>query len=327
MAGSYKIMLALSITGPTASGKTGISLALAKRYDIEIISSDSMQIYRGMDIGTAKATAEEQAAVRHHLIDFLSPTENYSAQSYRADALRAAREVCSRGKLPVFVGGTGLYIDTLIRKSGENVPGSDPEYRAKILDSVKSEEDITLLWERLLSVDPESAEKIHKNNVKRVIRALEIYDKTGFPKSELDKLQREPSDDIRVGMITIDFYNRDNLYERVDRRVDLMIEQGLVGEVRGLYEAGLLIPGTTASQAIGYKELVDYLEGECTLPSAIEKIKLSSRRYAKRQLTWFRHVSDAIKIYRDNEDGSMKELSLLLGEVYAAADELLSRNI
>lgn len=316
-------MFALSITGPTASGKTGISLELSKKHDIEIISSDSMQIYRGMNIGTAKATKEEQSAVKHHLIDFLSPTENYSAQSYRADALRVAREIHSRGKLPVFVGGTGLYIDTLIRKSGENIPESDPEYREKILSSLRSDEDITALWERLYSVDPESAGKIHKNNVKRVIRALEIYDKTGSPKSELDKLLSEPSDDIDIGMITIDFHNRDNLYVRVDRRVDLMMEEGLLDEVKCLYEGGLLIPGTTASQAIGYKEIVDYLEDRCTLTEAIEKIKLSSRRYAKRQLTWFRHVKDAVRIYRDTEDGRMKDITQLLSEVSSLADELI----
>ncbi len=316
-------MFALSITGPTASGKTGISLELSKKHDIEIISSDSMQIYRGMNIGTAKATKEEQSAVKHHLIDFLSPTENYSAQSYRADALRVAREIHSRGKLPVFVGGTGLYIDTLIRKSGENIPESDPEYREKILSSLRSDEDITALWERLYSVDPESAEKIHKNNVKRVIRALEIYDKTGSPKSELDKLLSEPSDDIDIGMITIDFHNRDNLYIRVDKRVDLMMGEGLLDEVKGLYEGGLLIPGTTASQAIGYKELVDYLEDRCTLTEAIEKIKLSSRRYAKRQLTWFRHVKNAVRIYRDTEDGRMKDITQLLSEVSSLADELI----
>lgn len=316
-------MFALSITGPTASGKTGISLELSKKHDIEIISSDSMQIYRGMNIGTAKATKEEQSAVKHHLIDFLSPTENYSAQSYRADALRVAREIHSRGKLPVFVGGTGLYIDTLIRKSGENIPESDPEYREKILSSLRSDEDITALWERLYSVDPESAGKIHKNNIKRVIRALEIYDKTGSPKSELDKLLSEPSDDIDIGMITIDFHNRDNLYVRVDRRVDLMMEEGLLDEVKCLYEGGLLIPGTTASQAIGYKEIVDYLEDRCTLTEAIEKIKLSSRRYAKRQLTWFRHVKDAVRIYRDTEDGRMKDITQLLSEVSSLADELI----
>ena len=316
-------MLALAITGPTASGKTEISLHLAEKLGAELISCDSMQIYQGMDIGTAKATAEEQKRAVHHLIDFLPPTENYSAQSYRKDALEVARDITSRGKIPIFVGGTGLYIDTLIRGSGKDIPESDPEYREEILRRVRTDDDITALWERLRTVDPESAEKIHKNNIKRVIRALEIFDKTGRPKSELDKLLAEPTGDIDIKMITLDFHNRENLYSRVDERVDMMMEEGLLSEVRGLVEGGLLLSDTTASQAIGYKELVDYIRGECTLDSAVEKIKLSSRRYAKRQLTWFRHVTDAVRIYRDNEDGSMKPQDLLLSEVEKAAWALM----
>lgn len=316
-------MLALAITGPTASGKTAISLHLAEKLGAELISCDSMQIYQGMDIGTAKATAEEQKRAVHHLIDFLPPTENYSAQSYRKDALEVARDITSRGKIPIFVGGTGLYIDTLIRGSGKDIPESDPEYREEILRRVRTDDDITALWERLRTVDPESAEKIHKNNIKRVIRALEIFDKTGRPKSELDKLLAEPTGDIDIKMITLDFHNRENLYSRVDERVDMMMEEGLLSEVRGLVEGGLLLSDTTASQAIGYKELVDYIRGECTLDSAVEKIKLSSRRYAKRQLTWFRHVTDAVRIYRDNEDGSMKPQDLLLSEVEKAAWALM----
>ena len=317
-------MLALAITGPTASGKTAISLSLSERYPIEIISSDSMQIYRGMNIGTAKATAEEQSKVPHHLIDLLSPTESYSAQSYREDALRIAREITERGRLPLFVGGTGLYIDTLMRRCGKEIPESDPVYRDRILSSLACEADIRALWDRLREVDPESAEKIHMNNVKRVIRALEIYDKTGRPKSELDKQLAQPCSDIDIRMITVDFHNRENLYSRVNLRVDEMMREGLLSEVSELYARGLLIDGSTASQAIGYKELVAHLEGECTLGEAVEKIKLSSRRYAKRQLTWFRHVTDAVRIYRDREDGSMKSADELLSEVARAADRLIT---
>lgn len=317
------MIFSLAITGPTASGKTALSLALSEALCAEIISCDSMQIYRGMDIGTAKATDAERAIAPHHLIDFLSPTENYSVESYRTAAIDCAREITGRGKLPLFVGGTGLYIDSVARPAPQSAPESDPAYRERILSSIKDDADITALWERLLAVDPESAEKIHKNNVKRVIRALEIYDSTGIPKSRLDRESLEADSEVFVGMITIDFHNRDLLYERVDKRVDIMMADGLLDEVRGLYGAGLL-SGGTASQAIGYKELVEYLEGKVTLDEAVEKIKLSSRRYAKRQLTWFRHERDARIIYADSEDGGLRSAEDMIREALAVAEELRS---
>ena len=315
------MIFALAITGPTASGKTALSLALADRLGAEILSCDSMQIYRGMDIGTAKATEAERAAVPHHLIDFLSPRESYSVESYRASAIECARQITDRGHLPLFVGGTGLYVDSVARATPQDAPESDPEYRDNILSKIKDDADITALWERLRSVDPESAEKIHKNNVKRVIRALEIYDKTGIPKSQLDRESKEALGEVFVGMITIDFHNRDVLYERVDRRVDIMMSEGLLDEVRGLYDLGLLREGT-AAQAIGYKEIVDHLEGKCSLDEAVERIKLSSRRYAKRQLTWFRHERDAMVIYADRPDGSLRSADELLSEVLELAEKL-----
>ena len=314
------MIFSLAITGPTASGKTALSLGLAGRLDAEIISCDSMQIYKGMDIGTAKATEEERAVAPHHLIDFLSPLEGYSAENYRADAIAVARDITSRGRLPLFVGGTGLYIDTVKRGIAPDSPESDPEYRDRILSSLKTDEDIDALWQRLREVDPESAEKIHKNNVKRVIRALEIYDKTGKPKSQLDRESKEISGEVFVGMITIDFLDREKLYERVDRRVDIMMEEGLLSEVDALYKAGML-SGGTASQAIGYKELVDYIEGRCSLSEAVDNLKLASRRYAKRQLTWFRHERDARVIYADRPDGSMKGAEELLCEAIAIAED------
>lgn len=314
------MIFSLAITGPTASGKTALSLGLAGRLNAEIISCDSMQIYKGMDIGTAKATEEERAVAPHHLIDFLSPLEGYSAENYRADAIAVARDITSRGRLPLFVGGTGLYIDTVKRGIAPDSPESDPEYRDRILSSLKTDEDIDALWQRLREVDPESAEKIHKNNVKRVIRALEIYDKTGKPKSQLDRESKEISGEVFVGMITIDFLDREKLYERVDRRVDIMMEEGLLSEVDALYKAGML-SGGTASQAIGYKELVDYIEGRCSLSEAVDNLKLASRRYAKRQLTWFRHERDARVIYADRPDGSMKGAEELLCEAIAIAED------
>ncbi len=314
---------ALAITGPTASGKTALSIELAKRLSAEIISSDSMQIYREMDIGTAKATREEQAEVPHHLIDIISPIENFSAESYRTLAIEKAQNITARGKLPMFVGGTGLYIDTVIRGVTNESPESDEKYREEILADIQSEEDRISLWERLRAVDPESAEKTHYNNVKRVIRALEIYDKTGISKTELDRRTKGVAADISVGMITLDFHNRELLYSRVDRRVDIMMEEGLLEEVKSLYEKKMLQGNTTAAQAIGYKEIVSYLRGECTLDEAREQIKLSSRRYAKRQLTWFRHEAEAYRIYADTEDGKMRSTSELLFEAESFARSFL----
>lgn len=315
---------ALAITGPTASGKTRLGIELARLMSAEIISSDSMQIYRYMDIGTAKPTAEERAEVRHHMIDFLSPNENYSQQMYRSDAIAAAREISRRGKLPLFVGGTGLYIDALMRAPIDEVPESSPEYKEKYLSDI-TEEKKEELWQRLYSVDPESAEAIHKNNLRRVVRALEIYEVTGKPKSYFDKLSQNRASEISVGMITLDFHNRENLYTRVDERVDKMISEGLVDEVRGLLSGGYLETGTTAAQAIGYKEIISYINGECSLACATDEIKLSSRRYAKRQLTWFRHVKDAERIFVDTEDGELKKLPELTLELHRAARELLER--
>lgn len=322
-----KMIKTLALTGPTASGKTGLSIGLAKALSAEIISSDSMQIYRGMNIGTAKATEEERGAVRHHLIDFLSPNESYSQMMYREAAISAAKEIANRGKLPFFVGGTGLYLDALMRAPSLEVPESSPEYKSEILSGDVTEAQKEELWQRLLLVDPESAEKIHKNNLRRVVRALEIYDTTGKPKSYFDKLSRERTTELSVGMITIDFHNRENLYSRVDQRVDEMIKEGLENEVRGLLAKGYLSENTTAAQAIGYKEMISYIKGGQTLDSAIEEIKLSTRRYAKRQLTWFRHVTDAKRLYADGENGEMKTKEQLFEEALASAKELFEREI
>lgn len=310
---------AIAITGPTASGKTGLSLALAERLGAEIISADSMQLYRGMDIGTAKATEKERERVPHHLIDFLSPNESYSTERYRSDALRAAEDIASRGKIPLFVGGTGLYIDTLLRAPQTEIPESSAEYRDKILAGLKTDADVHALWERLREIDSASAEKIHENNVRRVIRALEIYDTTGVTKTRLDELSREKARDVDILVLTLDFHSRDTLYSRIDARVDEMMEEGLLAEVRALYESGALDGKNTASQAIGYKELLSYLRGEETLAEAVETLKQSTRRYAKRQLTWFRHV-DAKRIMMDDENGNLKDL----GDILAEAEEIIN---
>ena len=317
------MIFALAITGPTASGKTALSLGVARALGCEIVSCDSMQIYRGMDVGTAKATAEEQSVVPHHLIDIVDPDEDFSAESYREAAMAAMRAITDRGRIPLLVGGTGLYVDTLMRV-GADTPASDPEYRARLMQGADTEEGRIALWERLREVDPETAEAVHYNNVKRVVRALEIYDKTGRPKSVLDRESRECSPELSVGMITVDFHNRENIYARVDMRVDMMINEGLIDEVRALYERGYLRSGT-ASAAIGYKEVVRYLRGECTLGEAAEEIKLSSRRYAKRQLTWFRHEDGAYRIFADDENGKMKSAEELLSEAIGAAKEFITQ--
>ena len=304
----------LAIVGPTASGKTALSLAVAEHFGCEIVSCDSMQIYREMNIGTAKATPEEQAAVPHHLIDFIDPRESFSAQSYRALAMDAARNIAGRGRVPLFVGGTGLYIDSLIRLENTESPEASEDYRKEMLKMAEREGGVDALWQRLYEVDPESAEKIHKNNVKRVIRALEIYDMTGRPKSWFDARTKGKNPELSVKMLTLDFHNRENLYERVNLRVDMMMDEGLLDEVRSLYDKGMLCPDTTAAQAIGYKEIVAYLEGKCTLDEAIEEIKLSSRRYAKRQLTWFRHEEERIVLFVDKESGEMKTKDELVSE-------------
>ena len=312
---------ALAIVGPTASGKTALSLSVAESLGCKIISCDSMQIYRGMDIGTAKATAEEQARAEHFLIDFLDPRESFSVESYRKMAMDAAREISSSGKTPLFVGGTGLYIDSVIRLENSGAPESNEEYRRRQMEIASREGGEDILWNRLREVDPDSAEKIHKNNVKRVIRALEIYDATGQTKTWFDSQTKAPNPEISVKMITLDFHNRDLLYDRVNRRVDIMMDEGLLSEVEALYRADMLRPETTATQAIGYKEIVDYLEGRCTLAEAVEEIKLSSRRYAKRQLTWFRHEKDALKLFVDTEDGKMKSGEDLLAEALELVKE------
>ena len=305
---------ALAITGPTASGKTALSISVANALGCEILSCDSMQIYRGMDIGTAKATAHEQALVRHHLVDIADPKEPFSAQDYAEAATVCASDIVSRGKIPLFVGGTGLYISTLTRAALPEVPKASEEYREEIMAAIRTDEDKLALHARLREVDPVSAEAIHPNNLRRLIRALEIYDRTGKPKSYFDELSRTAEPPMQIKTVAIDFHSRELLYERIDRRVDIMMSEGLLDEVRNLYSAGMLLPDTTAAQAIGYKELIGCIEGEKTLDSAIEEIKQASRNYAKRQLTWWRADRGAITLYADTDDGAMKSPEQMLEE-------------
>lgn len=276
----------LVLVGPTAVGKTALSLKLANMYNAEIISGDSMQVYRGMDIGTAKATPEERALVPHHLIDIRDPDEPYSVSDFQEECGQAIRDISSRGKLPFIVGGTGLYIQSVVYGYRFSEAGQDEDFRRE-MRLYAEEYGVEALHEKLRAIDPESAERLHKNDVRRVIRALEIHHLTGRTVSQV--LKEQPSESpYRVCLIGLTM-RRDVLYERINARVDQMIEQGLIEEVRGLLERGYG-PGLISMQGLGYKEIIGYLLGEYNRQHAIELLKQNTRRFAKRQLSWFRHM-------------------------------------
>lgn len=282
---SEKIKLPI-LVGPTASGKSALALRIAAECNCEIVSCDSMQIYKRMNIGTAKPTATEMSQIRHYLVDFVDPTENFSCADYARLASAAIEDIVARGKTPLVVGGTGLYLDALLRGGLAKEAETDEAYR-KELSALAAEKGNEYVHSLLAAVDPESAAATHPNNLKRVIRALEIYRVCGIPKSELDK-QNASVDGIYEPLAAGLFYDdRQALYDRIDRRVDIMLEEGLLDEVRELMSEGLFERSVTAAGAIGYKELLGYLRGECTREEAVEELKRSTRRYAKRQLTWF----------------------------------------
>ena len=304
------------IAGPTASGKTALGIYLAKALGGEIVSADSMQIYRGMDIGTAKATAEERSAVPHHMIDIVSPLQDYSVADYVQDASRVCDALISAGKTPVIVGGTGLYIDSLISGRTFDPDSRTPEVRRELeaeFDSLGGEE----MLKRLSGFDPDRAALLHPADRKRIIRAFEVYRLTGRTITEHDELTRALPPRYEAVYIIPSFKNRQTLYDRINSRVDAMIDAGLFDEVRSLLDRG--VPeGSTAMQAIGYKEAVQALSGEITGAEAIESIKLASRRYAKRQLTWFGRHGDAVRLYYEDfpsaEELYSSPLSIIKGE-------------
>lgn len=287
----------IAVAGPTASGKSALALELCKRLDGELISLDSMQIYRGLDIGTAKPTKAEQAEVRHHMIDICEPTENFSAAEFAERAHKVIADVRSRGKRAVLCGGTGLYLDTVLGRLDFGEIESDEKLRGELI-AFAEKNGADALHERLRGIDPQAAEKIHKNNVRRVARAIEIYELTGKTKTEHDReaISDSPYESLIIGL---DYDDREVLYSRINRRVDAMIEAGLEGEVRSLVSRGLLSAESTAGQAIGYKEMLGYIAGDCSLGDAVEKVKLGTRRYAKRQLTWLRRNQDINWLYPD----------------------------
>jgi len=277
----------IAIIGPTAVAKTKASIEIALALDGEIISGDSMQIYRGMNIGTAKVTEDEMQGIPPHLIDIKDPWEEFSAAEFKELATHCIEEITNRGKVPIIVGGTGLYIQAVLSGYHFSKAASNQEYRV-FLEKRIEEEGIEKVYNELLTIDPESIKRIHPNNVRRVIRALEIYHETGLTMTEYLKKQEQeaPYDDLIIGLTM----ERDLLYDRINKRVDQMVQQGLIEEVRALYEAG--IRDCQSVQAIGYKELYDYFEGKVSKEEAIELLKRNSRRYAKRQLTWFRNKMD-----------------------------------
>ena len=272
------------ICGPTASGQTSRSMALAKRVNGEIVSCDSMQIYQEMDIGTAKPTLEERQGIEHYLLDFVSPEERYSVADYKKEAKKAIKAIIEKGKRPIVVGGTGLYLDSLIYEIEYPNIEFDEEYRRKLERRVE-EEGLTQLYEETTKIDPLAIQKISPKDEKRILRIVEIYHATGKTKTEQEIASRKnsPEYDYQVYALA---WDREILYDRINQRVDQMIEQGLIEEVQGILKRHKHFP--TAMQGLGYKEVVAFLEGDLTKEEMIDKIKMETRRYAKRQMTWFR---------------------------------------
>ena len=274
----------ICVVGPTASGKTDFAIDLARKNNGEVVSCDSMQIYRYMNIGTAKPSKEEMQGVPHHMLDFVDPRESYGVADFVKDARKCIEDILSREKLPILCGGTGLYVDSIVNQIEFSEEETDFAYREE-LNRLAEKEGVGAVHRLLQESDPIAAERIHPNNLKRVIRALEIQKTTGMTKTEADRHARKtPVYDAEIYGMELE---RGELYRRIDLRVDKMMEMGLLQEVEELLLLG--IPKTaTAMQAIGYKELVNYFDGKLSLQEAVEKIKQESRRYAKRQITWFR---------------------------------------
>ena len=278
----------LVICGPTASGKTALGVALAQAIGGEVVSADSMQIYRRMDIGTAKPTREEMGGVPHHMLDVADPAEDYSVARYVRDADACVQDILARGRLPIVVGGTGLYIDNLI--AGRDFAPFTGTWREK-LQARAREEGLSALREELRRIDPDRAEKLHPNDEKRILRALEVWYETGETITAHDARTRDLPPKYDALRVCLTFSHREDLWDRIDRRVDLMMAAGLEREVRDLLASGVP-PAATAMQAIGYKEFAAALRGEEPLAQAVAEVKLRSRQYAKRQLTWFRRTPD-----------------------------------
>ncbi len=295
------------VCGPTASGKSGLGIEIAKKFGGEIVSADSMQIYKEMSIGTAKPSTSEMEGVIHHLIDIISVSDEYNVSQFVFDAQKCIDDIISKKRLPVIVGGTGLYIDSLINNVNFQSTDGSVEIRED-LKRVLSEKGPEYLYDMLLKYDADAAKQIHKNNTKRVMRALEIVISTGKTLKQVnnESLRKRKYSPLFIGL---NYLERENLYNRINCRVDLMLEQGLLDEVK--YISGLDL-SSTASGAIGYKELFDYLNGECSLESAVELLKQKTRNYAKRQLTWFKRNKEINWFYPDSFSDMKKFTSSVL---------------
>ena len=300
------------LTGPTAVGKTKLSIALAKAVNGEIISADSMQVYKNMTIGTAKILPEEMQGVPHHLIDILEPTEEFNVVLFAKLARQAIEHCYRQGKIPILVGGTGFYIQAVLYDIDFTENDDDKSYREE-LEQIATEQGAEVLHERLKQIDAAAASEIHPNNIKRVIRALEFYEKSGGQKiSEHNEEQRQKESPYNFAYFVLND-DRETVYDRINHRVDLMLEQGLIEEVSALLAAG--VPTTAVSmQGLGYKEIVAYLKGECTLEEAVYVLKRDTRHFAKRQITWFKREKDVIWLNRpEYEQSEEKILAAMLG--------------
>lgn len=287
------------LTGPTAVGKTALSLELARAVGGEIISADSMQVYKGMDIGSAKITREQREGIPHFLIDELEPEEPFHVVQFQKLAKNYMEEIWSRGHIPILTGGTGFYIQAVLYDIDFTENQGEEGYRKK-LEELVQQKGAAYLHQELSRVDPVAAEGIHANNVKRVIRALEFYHETGTPISRHNELEQQKASPYRFAYFVLND-DRQALYDRIDKRVDQMMELGLVDEVRCLRDQGC-VKGMVSMQGLGYKEILDYLEGVCTLEEAVYRIKRDTRHFAKRQLTWFKRERDVIWVQKDAFD-------------------------
>ena len=304
------------LTGPTAVGKTKLSIELAKAVNGEIISADSMQVYKRMTIGTAKILPEEMQGVTHHLIDILEPSEDFNVVLFAKLAKEAMEQCWKNGKIPILVGGTGFYIQAVLYDIDFTENDDDKSYREK-LERIAKEEGAEVLHKRLQEIDAKAADEIHPNNVKRVIRALEFYEKSGGQKiSDHNEEQKQKESPYNFAYFVLND-DRSLVYERIDKRVDIMLEQGLIEEVKALLAEGVS-PATVSMQGLGYKEIVAYLNGECTLDEAVYILKRDTRHFAKRQITWFKREEDVIWLNRPDFDRSDEKI---LAQMLRVIDE------
>ena len=307
----------LAVVGPTASGKSALAIELAKRFNGEIICCDSMQIYKQMNIGTAKPNEEELNSAVHHLFDFADPKVSFSCADYIPLANDVVEDILSRGKLPIFCGGTGLYLDRFLSGAEFESTEVDENFRRE-MNAFALEFGNEALHQKLREIDPKSADEIHPNNVKRVIRALEIYKTSGKTKSEIDSESKAFESKYDCLQIGLKYENRELLYDRINLRVDKMMQAGLLDETKELLEAGVFEANATAAQAIGYKELLSYFNNEKTLISAVEDLKMATRRYAKRQMTWFSAHGNVNWLVADDKN---------LAELVAEAEQIIKEFI